>query len=332
MTAVLDRLATLADPTRSRLLLIIERHELTVGELCVVLQLPQSTVSRHLRILADDGWITSRAEGTSRQYRIVQLDPGARRLWEVVREEIEAGSQAAHDAARLRGVLAERRLQSREFFAGSPAEWDRVRDELFGRRAELGALPGLFDADWAVGDLGCGTGQLMAALAPFVARVVGVDESATMLASARRRLDGLANVELHEAALESLPLAEQSLDAAVLSLVLHHAVEPGDVLREAARVLRPGGRLLVVDMVPHERDEYRAQMGHVWLGFGAPEFRAALGDAGFDDVRYIPLPPDPAAKGPNLFAGTARRPRREPKRSPHTNIRMDEERHDRGTD
>lgn len=325
MTAVLDRLATLADPTRSRLLLIVERHELTVGELCAVLQLPQSTVSRHLRILADEGWITGRAEGTSRQYRMVQLDAGAQRLWEVVREEIEGGVQAGHDAARLRGVLAERRLQSREFFAGSAAEWDRVRDELFGRRAELGAIPGLLEPGWVVGDLGCGTGQLTAALAPFVARVVGVDESATMLASARRRLEAITNVELHEAGLEALPLEDRSLDAAVLSLVLHHAVEPGDVLREAARVLRPGGRLLVIDMVPHERDEYRAQMGHVWLGFGEAQLRASLADAGFEDARYIPLPPDPAAKGPNLFAGTARLTRREPAKSP-THIRTDEER------
>lgn len=331
MTAVLDRLATLADPTRSRLLLIIERHELTVGELCAVLQLPQSTVSRHLRILSDDGWVTSRAEGTSRQYRMVRLAAPARRLWDVVRDEIEHGSQAGHDAARLRGVLAERRLQSREFFAGSAAEWDRVRDELFGSRAELGALPALLDPEWTVGDLGCGSGQLMVALAPFVARVIGVDESPTMLASARRRLDGTGNVELHEGSLESLPLADGTLDAAVLSLVLHHAVEPGDVLREAARVLRPGGRLLVIDMVPHERDEYRAQMGHVWLGFGEAALRALIADAGFDDARYIPLPPDPAAKGPNLFAGTARLPQRAPKKSP-THIRMDEERHDRGID
>lgn len=316
MTAVLDRLATLADPTRSRLLLIIERHELTVGELCAVLQLPQSTVSRHLRILSDDGWVASRAEGTSRQYRMVRLDPGAQRLWEVVREEIERGNQADHDAARLRGVLAGRRLQSREFFAGSAAEWDRVRDELFGSRSELGALPALLDPDWTLGDLGCGTGQLTAALAPFVAKVEAVDESATMLASARRRIAGVGNVELHEGTLESLPLADRSLDAAVLSLVLHHAVEPADVLRETARVLRPGGRILIIDMVPHERDEYRAQMGHVWLGFGESELSSALAKAGFEDVRYVPLPPDTAAKGPNLFAGTARLPRREPRKSP----------------
>lgn len=325
MTAVHDRLATLADPTRSRLLLIIERHELTVGELCAVLQLPQSTVSRHLRILADDGWVTSRAEGTSRQYRMVPLDPGARRLWEVVREEIERDGRAAHDAARLRGVLAERRLQSREFFTGSAAEWDRLRGELFGARAELGALPGLLDPDWYVGDLGCGTGQLSAALAPFVRRVVAIDENGTMLGAARARLEGARNVELHEGALESLPLEDAALDAAVLSLVLHHAVEPAEVLREAARVLRPGGRVLVIDMVPHDRDEYRLEMGHVWLGFGEDQLRTLFDEAGFDGVRYVPLPADPAARGPNLFAGTAHRPVGGAQRD-LTTIRKDEER------
>ncbi|HEX6643803.1 MAG TPA: metalloregulator ArsR/SmtB family transcription factor [Gemmatimonadales bacterium] len=324
MTAVIDRLTTLSDPTRCRLLFIMERHELTVGELCGVLQLPQSTVSRHLRILADEGWVTSRAEGTSRQYRMVPLEPVARRLWDVVREEMESGPQAAHDLARLREILAERRSQSREFFAASAQEWDRVRTELFGARAELGALPALLDPAWTIGDLGCGTGQLTAALAPFVGQVVAVDESSAMLEAARRRLDGAANVEFRAGALESLPLRAASLDAAVLSLVLHHAVEPGDVLREAARVLRPGGRILVVDMVPHERDEYRAQMGHVWLGFGAEPLGQLLAGAGFDGVRYVPLPPDPAARGPNLFAATGYRSRGGTPDSP-TRTRKDEE-------
>src|SRR5690606_16702503 len=124
MMAILDHLATLADPTRSRLLQVLERHELTVSELCSVLQLPQSTVSRHLRILGDDGWVAGRAEGTSRQYRMVPLEPSGERLWDVVRGEIAGTQQAEHDAERLRGVLAERRVQSREFFSSGAGRWD----------------------------------------------------------------------------------------------------------------------------------------------------------------------------------------------------------------
>lgn len=308
MTAVLDQLAALADPTRSRLLLVLDQHELAVSELCAVLQLPQSTVSRHLRILADDAWVVSRAEGTSRQYRIAApLPESASRLWQVVREQVAAGTQAVHDSERLRSVLAERRHKSREFFSTAAGEWDSMRAELFGARFELGALPALLDESWIVGDLGSGTGQLAAVLAPFVAQVIAVDESAEMLAAARRRLEQLTNVELRRGELESLPIETGELDAALLMLTLHHVVEPPAVLEEAHRVLRGGARLLVVDMVPHERDEYRQQMGHVWLGFSEEQLGRWLAASGFSAFRYRRLPPDPAAMGPQLFAATARR-------------------------
>jgi len=302
---VLDHLATLADPTRSRLLLVLERHELTVSELCAVLQLPQSTVSRHLRILGDDGWVAGRAEGTSRQYRMVPLEPAGQRLWNVVREEITATQQAEHDAERLRGVLAERRIQSREFFSSGAGRWDTLRAELFGARAELAALPAFIDPAWVIGDLGCGTGHLTAVLAPFVRRVIAVDENEPMLAAARARLEPFENVELRQGSLEALPIAPGELDAAILSLVLHHALEPADVLREAARTLKPNGRLLIVDMVPHAHDDYRQQMGHVWLGFSEAELSGWLADAGFGSERIVRLPADPAAKGPNLLAASA---------------------------
>lgn len=171
----------------------------------------------------------------------------------------------------------------------------------------MAALAAFLDAGWAVGDLGCGTGQLAASLAPFVRRVVAVDESETMLDAAGARIAalGVGNVELRGGVLEQLPVADAELDAAVLSLVLHYAPEPADVLREAARTLRPGGRLLVVDMLPHNREEWRERMGHVWQGFGAEQIGGWLGDAGFGAVRYLPLPADPCAKGPRLFAATA---------------------------
>jgi ubiquinone/menaquinone biosynthesis C-methylase UbiE len=308
--AIFDRMSALADATRSRLLLLLERHELTVGELCQVLQLPQSTVSRHLKLLGDEGWVSARAEGTSRRYRMPadRMDADARQLWQLVRGQVAALGAARQDAERLRSVLSQRSTRSREFFSSAAGEWDRLRAELFGRRADLMGLLGLLDESWTVGDLGCGTGQVAHSLSPFVHRVVAVDGSPAMLEAARARLDGLHNVETREGELESLPVADGELDAAIAFLVLHYVAEPGEALAQAARALRPGGRLLVVDMMPHDREEYVQAMGHVWQGFEAARLEGWMSDAGLGAFRYVPLPPDPAAKGPGLFAASARKP------------------------
>jgi ubiquinone/menaquinone biosynthesis C-methylase UbiE len=306
---ILDRLAPLADTTRSRLLLLLDRHELTVSELCGVMQLPQSTVSRHLKALADSGWVSSRAEGTSNLYMMTrdELDAPARRLWLLVREQIGPTPAAVQDQRRLQSTLAERRTKSQEFFSSSTGRWDRLRDELFGDRFHLSTLAAFADSSWVVGDLGCGTGPVALALAPFVARVVAVDGSAAMLQAARRRLQGLDNIDLRRGELEALPIDDTRLDAAVLMLVLHHVPEPSRALAEAVRVLKPGGRLLLVDMLPHDRESYRHQMGHVWLGFSEENTKHLLSQAGFDQTRIAPLPPDARAKGPALFVATARR-------------------------
>jgi SAM-dependent methyltransferase len=307
MTAVFDRLSALADPIRGRLLLVLERHELTVREVQAVLQLPQSTVSRHLKVLADLGLVGTRSEGTSNWYRMPrELEPGGRRLWLAVRDEVAGSPAARRDATRLQRVLTDRHLTSQRFFASAAGQWDILRGELFGRRAELLALPGLLEESWTVGDLGCGTGHLAAALAPFVHRVIGVDESAAMLKSARQRTRELPNVELRSGTLEQPPLAAGELDAALLLLVLHHAPDPARVLAAAHQALKPGGKLLIVDMQPHEHIEYREQMGHQWLGFAEAELQTWLEAAGFVAARHTPLPADSKAKGPPLFAMTAR--------------------------
>ena len=164
-----------------------------MSELCGIVQLPQSTVSRHLKALADSGWVAARAEGTSNLYTMTRddLDPSARRLWLLVREQVGSSPAAAQDQRRLQAALAERRTKSQEFFSSSAGQWDRVRDDLFGDRFHLAALAALADATWTVGDLGCGTGQVSAALAPFVARVIAVDASAAMLQAAKKRLQRL---------------------------------------------------------------------------------------------------------------------------------------------
>ena len=307
-----DRLTALADPTRSRLLLLLDRHELTVGELCGAVQLPQSTVSRHLKTLADEGWVTARAEGTSRRYSMpgTALDPGARRLWHLVREQVGSSPAARHDLVRAEQALHERRTTSQAFFSTRAGQWDRVRGELYGAGADALPLAALCDPAWSVGDLGCGTGQTSAALAGYVRQVIAVDESAAMLGAARKRLAARENVDLRGGRLEALPIGDGVLDVAVLSLVLHFVVDPQAVLAEAARVLVPGGRLLVVDMLPHEREEYRSAMGHLWLGFEERLLGEWLTDAGFESLRVVSLPPDPHAKGPGLF--TARAVKRSP--------------------
>jgi ubiquinone/menaquinone biosynthesis C-methylase UbiE len=169
------------------------------------------------------------------------------------------------------------------------------------------ALAGFIDAASIVGDLGCGTGQMSEVLAPFVNQVVAVDGSAAMLQAARKRLQHHDNVELRRGDLEALPIDDARLDAAMLMLVLHHLPEPGRALADAARVLKPGGRVVVVDMLPHDRENYRQQMGHVWLGFEEQEIQRLLADAGFTEIRTVAVAPDARSKGPALFVATGNR-------------------------
>ena len=308
---VFDRLSALADPTRSRLLAVLEAHELTVSELCAVVQAPQSTVSRHLKVLSDDGWVTARDAGTSRFYRMAAArhDPFPHKLWTLVRGQVDESPAVRQDARRLESVLRVRREQSKNYFTTAAADWHRVRSDLIGARTDLLALLDLLDPTLVVGDLGCGTGQITEALAPCVKRVVAVDESGAMLSAARRRFARSEHVEVRAGSLESLPLERNELDVAVMCLVLHFVLDPARAFAEARRVLKPRGRLLIVDFTPHAREQYGVEMGHVWQGFDEPQLGAWLHDAGFPDVRYRHLPADAAAKGPSLFSALARRGR-----------------------
>lgn len=308
-TPILDHMAALADPIRCRILLPLERHELTVNEICSVLQLPQSTVSRHLKTLADDGWVVSRRDGTSRFYGMAmqELDSGAQRLWPLIREQVAGTNGAEQDERRLKTVLAKRRSKSEEFFATASGQWDHLRAELFGDRFHLHALLALIEPTLAVGDLGCGTGQVSELIAPHVARVIAVDGSTDMVQAARKRLKGLTHVDVRRGDMEALPIDDDQLDAAVVALVLHHVPDPSRAIAEVHRVLKPGGRALIVDMLPHDRVEYQQQMGHVWLGFAEKTTKKYLEAAGFDKPLINALPADEAAKGPSLFVASARK-------------------------
>lgn len=304
---ILERLSALGDETRVRILRLLERSELTVTELAFVLQTPQPSVSRHLKTLAGEGWVEARVEGRNRHYRVApDLDDAARELWRIVREQLGLGGVYAADAERARVVLERRRLRSEEFFARAAERWDEVREQLFGRTANLLPLLGLIGRDWTVADLGVGTGSLSETLAPFARRVIGVDRSEQMLAAAALRLAGAENVELRPGELERLPLADGEVDLAVLALVLHHVVDPARVLAEVKRALRGGGRILLLDMRLHDRGAlYAEEMGHVWPGFDPEHVRVWMTDAGFTEARALALPPDREANGPLLFLATA---------------------------
>ena len=300
MAEIHQRLSHLAMADRTRLLRLLELEELAVGEVARVVQMPQSTVSRHLKALEDDGWVTARRDGTARLFALrADLPDDLRGVWDVVRRATDGDH--ADDGLRLASVLAARELDSRRFFVEVAERWTEVRRELFGGGFLLPSLLALLPPELVVADLGCGAGDTLAWLAPAVRRAIGVDREPAMLAAAARRLEGIANVELLAGTLEDLPLEAASLDAALLMLVLHHVGSPREVLAEVRRALRPGGRAVVLDMVAHDREAYRRSMGHVHLGFSEADVAAWATEAGLVLRSWRVLSPDPAATGPALF-------------------------------
>ena len=298
----------LSDPTRLRLLRLLERHELGVAELCHVLQMPQSTVSRHLKVLGDQGFVGSRAQGTQRLYRMeIEASGGLRRLWTLAKEQTEGWATVQQDQLRLAQHLAERQPAAQAFFAGAAGTWDRLRNELYGDAFTSAALLALLPPHWTVADLGCGTGHVAALLAPHVKQVVGVDQSAAMLKAAARRTAGHDNVDLRRGSLEALPLDTASVDAALVLLALTYVPDPGAALLEVARVVSPGGRVIVVDLLRHDREEFRREMGQQSMGFEAADLETIITEAGFGATRCRPLPPDTKARGPALLLASATR-------------------------
>ncbi len=306
---LLNRFITLSDVARLRILRLLDSEELSVGELSKALQLPQSTVSRHLKLLHDAGWTTKRSEGTASLYRVAEqsLPIDMRELWMLARKQLGSTSTFEQDDARLAQVLAERRTDSKAFFGRVGGEWDQLRRELFGESFTAEALLSLVHNDWIVADLGCGTGNASQMLAPLVKTVIAVDREPAMLDAARRRLASFSNIEFRQGDLAQLPLRDQEIHAALLFLVLMYVDSPANAFAEIARSLIPNGMLLLVDMVAHNRESYRHTMGHVHLGFDEKQIKAWAKTAGMKDVHYRKLRPSTSAKGPGLFVATMRK-------------------------
>lgn len=299
-------MSSLADATRLRLLALLVEQELGVSDLCDVVQLPQSTVSRHLKILADEGWAISRRQGTTNLYQVVmdELEAPQRELWLVTREQAAGWATLKQDRVRLQQFVLNREQDPSAFFADAAEHWESIRHELYGQRFTTDAMLGLIPADWTIADLGCGSGILSSALSPFVKQVIGVDNSDPMLIAAHQRTENATNIDLRKGELTALPIDDNRVDATLCVIVLSYIEDPAAAIAEMARVLKPGGRAVVVDLLAHNREPFRRQMGQLHAGFTTDALAGLMIDAGLEQPSCRPLPPSPEATGPALVIAT----------------------------
>ena len=304
---------TLADPTRLRILALLEREELAVQELMEALGMAQSRVSRHLAILREAGLVHDRRDGTFVFYRFAPPATGPwSETWALARASLAGDSTHERDAAALSRVLAERAARTKRFFESVGPEWDALRKVFHDDLLRARAVARLVDPHLVVADIGTGTGILALELARLGLRVVAIDSSPRMLdaARAKARREGCTGVELRLGDAGALPLADGEVDAAVAHMVVQYLASPAEALREMARAVRPGGAVVVVDFLHHEHEWMRQELGVTWLGFAGEEVAAWFADAGLHEVR---IEAQAAAAGgrdlPATFIASGRRPR-----------------------
>jgi ArsR family transcriptional regulator len=292
---------TLTDPTRVRILALLEREELAVQDLVKVLDLAQSTVSRHLAILRENGLIHDRREGTFAFYRFVEpVEDAWRGAWQIAARALADDPLATKDRAALEAVLREREIRTRSFFDSIGPEWDSLRRVFDDDTQRARAIARLVSPGLVVADIGTGTGILAKDLSRCGASVIAVDNSRRMLAAARAKLDaeGIAGVELRHGDATSLPIADGEVDAALAHMVLQYVASPAEAIREMARVVRPGGRVVVVDFVENDRTWMKEELGVLWQGFDPAIVQGWLESAGLVDARVEVV--EPATRGSDL--------------------------------
>ena len=294
MAIALDIFRALADATRLRIMALLRSMELSVGELAQVLGQSQPRVSRHVKILCDAGLAERRKEGS---WVFVALGEAPRVEPVLAALDSWAVREPDHwrlaDAARLAAVRADRAAAAASWFENNAGEWDAIRS-LHIAESEVEQAMGAVLGDDKVGqliDIGTGTGRMLELFAGRAERALGIDRSSEMLRLARAKLSerGLANAELRQADLYALPLADGAADVAIIHHVLHFAQQPGAAIAEAGRVLAPGGRLLIADFAPHEREELRTRDAHARLGFSDDQITGWFANAGLAPARIETL-------------------------------------------
>lgn len=291
MSDILDIFKALADEGRLRILRSIDQAELSVAELVQSLEMPQSTVSRHLKPMREAGLVESRRDGTSVYYNRGPLfhDAAFARL---LNERLKEIAVANRDAAAVERVLDLRRRKSREFFDEIAGQYGTLTEPGGGWQAMAAGLAAGF-AGKRVADLGCGEGYLALLLARFAEQVIALDQSEKMLklVEEKAREQGVAErIDFRVGILENLDLADAKLDAVFLSQSLHHTSNPEVVVRDAAAAVKPGGQVIILDLVRHEHEWTREQWADQWLGFDPLEIREWLKRAGLEPLVLDSLP------------------------------------------
>lgn len=312
-----------SDPTRLRIIALLEREELSVGELSRALAMAQSRVSNHLRLLRDAELLLERHEGVSTFVRIAGNGSGAvSRLWDALKGDVSALPEHAADVKRLEGVLRSRRARDGEFFDRVAGEWDKIAGEFKTGQARQRMVAHLLPREFIVADLGCGTGFVAEALLGHCSRLICVDRSAGMLKEARKRLlrSGSAmQIELRKGELGALPIADGEVDGAVAGMVLHHLPKVDDAVAEMFRILKPGGSAVVLELSPHRETWMRQELGDRHLGLEPSDVLSAFRRHGFADVvldpvddEFQPRRPDAQGVALSLYIVRGRKPAARP--------------------
>jgi ubiquinone/menaquinone biosynthesis C-methylase UbiE/DNA-binding transcriptional ArsR family regulator len=298
--ALTATLKAAAEATRLRLLMLIADAELTVTDLTAILRQSQPRLSRHLRLLAEAGLVERHREGSWAFFRLGEAGSAADIARALIARLDANDPIIARDRERLAAVRAARAAAAQNYFRRHAAEWDRIRRlHLADAAVEAAIRAALGDQPIrSLLDLGTGTGRMLELFAGDIERGLGLDLSLDMLALARTRLDraGLKHCTVRYGDIYDLALPRDSVDVVIIHQVLHFLDDSGRAIREAARVLRPGGRLLVIDFAPHDLEFLRDEHAHRRLGFAAETVAQWLEAAGLGIVRQETLPPGPEGK------------------------------------
>jgi len=288
------------EETRLRVLALLSEAELTVSDLTDILRQSQPRISRHLRLLAEAGLVERFREGTWAFFRLAERGGGATVARALLERLDPTDATVARDRARLAAVRQARAAAAQAYFRAHAAEWDRIRKLHVADEAVENAIrSALSDKPFrSLLDLGTGTGRMLELFGPEIERGLGLDLSLDMLHVARDRLEraGLKHCSVRQGDIYDLPLANDSFDVVILHQVLHFLDDGARAIKEAARVLRPGGRLLVVDFAPHEQEFLREQYAHRRLGFAAETVTQWMMASGLTPVLHERLAPEAGAK------------------------------------